>query len=47
MTIHDPTFDVSPFEVLHRLEKKFVCAPGECGSYSSVGYMLLGLVLVH
>ena len=47
VTVNDPTFDVSPYEVLHRLGKTFVCPPGECGSYSSVGYMLLGLVLVH
>jgi hypothetical protein len=38
---------LGPFELLHLLRKKFVCAPGTCGHYASPGYELLGLVLVH
>ena len=25
--------------------KTFICEPGECGAYSSVGYEILGLIL--
>jgi len=39
--------EVTPFDLLHRLNKTFVCQPGRCGLYSSTGYELLGLALVH
>eukprot|EP00039_Didymoeca_costata_P031066 m.32957 g.32957 ORF g.32957 m.32957 type:complete len:527 (-) comp8472_c0_seq1:3912-5492(-) len=46
-TLENPTFDISPFELLHRLNKTFVCPPGECGEYASTGFELLGLALVY
>jgi len=47
VTINDPTFDVSPFDLLHRLNKSWVCPPGECGEYASTGFELLGLALAQ
>lgn len=44
MTINNPGWDVSPLEVIRRLDKRFLCRPGTCGAYSSTGFMLLGLV---
>merc|ERR1711934_452621 len=40
-------YDVTPFDLLHRLRKHFVCTPGTCGNYASPSYELLGLALVH
>lgn len=42
----NPDGDWSPWDILHALDKTFVCPPGECGVYSSVGFELLGLALV-
>ena len=47
VTLNDPTYDVTPFDLLHRLSKRFVCTPGTCGNYASPSYELLGLALVH
>eukprot|EP00040_Diaphanoeca_grandis_P021185 m.112851 g.112851 ORF g.112851 m.112851 type:complete len:518 (-) comp28222_c1_seq2:50-1603(-) len=44
-TWEHPDEDWSPFDILHRLNKTFVCAPGTCGKYASPGYELLGLAL--
>jgi len=41
-----PDGDWTPFDILHALDKRFVCPPGMCGVYSSVGFELLGLALV-
>ena len=44
-TFEHPHRDWGPFDILHALNKEFICAPGTCGSYSSPGYELLGLAL--
>ena len=37
--------DITPYDYLHRWAlKPLLCAPGTCGSYSSIGYVLLGMV---
>lgn len=36
---------LGPIELLHALNKSWVCDPGTCGSYASPGYELLGLAL--
>jgi len=46
-TINDPQVDVTPFDLLHRLNKSWVCEPGTCGLYASTGFELLGLALVN
>lgn len=41
-----PDQDWSPFDILHRLNKTFVCGgPNTCGHYASPGYDILGLAL--
>jgi hypothetical protein len=35
----------TPFDILHQLDKKWLCAPGTCGAYASPGYDILGLAL--
>jgi CubicO group peptidase (beta-lactamase class C family) len=37
--------DFSPFDFLHTVNTTALCTPGTCGSYSSVGFVLLGLIL--
>jgi D-alanyl-D-alanine carboxypeptidase len=44
-TYANPTQDWNPFDIIHALNKTFVCVPGTCGYYSSAGYELLGLAL--
>eukprot|EP00662_Eupelagonemidae_sp_cell21_P058232 gene58232-biopygen33764 len=46
-TLRHPAHDVSPFDLLHRLNKTWVCQPGTCGEYASTGFELLGLALAH
>lgn len=36
-----------PFDILHALNKTFICPPGTCGAYASPGYELLGLALCN
>ena len=38
---------VSPFDLLHRLNKTWVCPPGTCGEYASTGFEILGLALAE
>lgn len=40
-----PSYDITPFDILHLCQKDFACIPGECGRYSSTGYVVLGLLL--
>lgn len=47
VTFFDGTHDVSPFELLHRMNKSWTCDPGTCGVYASTGFELLGLVLAE
>ena len=47
VTFFDGTHDVSPFELLHRMNKSWTCVPGTCGVYASTGFELLGLVLAE
>jgi CubicO group peptidase (beta-lactamase class C family) len=47
VTLDEPNHDVSPFEILHRMEKKFASPPGTHWTYASTGYELLGLALAH
>ena len=44
-TFKNPPRDYTPFDMIENFNKSFVCAPGRCSYYSSVGYELLGLVL--
>ena len=37
----------TPYDILHQLNKAWVCAPGTCGEYASPGYVLLGLALAE
>tara|TARA_B110000208_G_scaffold177512_1_gene224759 strand:+ start:250 stop:1251 length:1002 start_codon:yes stop_codon:yes gene_type:complete len=47
VTENDPTLDITPFDLLHRLDKHFICDPGSCGKYASTGFELLGLLLAQ
>ena len=47
VTLHDGGHDVSPYELLWRQNKTFMCAPGACGQYCSTGFELLGLALAQ
>ena len=40
-TLRNPTKDYSPLDYLYGLNKKWVCDPGACEYYSSVGMSLL------
>jgi CubicO group peptidase (beta-lactamase class C family) len=42
-----PSYDITPFDILHICQKDFACYPGECGRYSSTGYVLLGFLLLN
>lgn len=44
-TIDHPNEDFEVLDYLHTLNKTFVCNPGECEYYSSVGVQILALVL--
>eukprot|EP00041_Stephanoeca_diplocostata_P034602 m.1187531 g.1187531 ORF g.1187531 m.1187531 type:complete len:94 (+) comp24549_c0_seq8:968-1249(+) len=44
-TLLHPDVDVTPFDLLHRMNKSWVCPPGTCGEYASTGFEILGLVL--
>ena len=44
-TYAHPNEDWTPFDILHALNKTFICQPGTCGAYASPGYELLGLAL--
>ena len=46
-TIKNAGEDLGPFELLHIANKTFVCEPKACGYYSSIGYVLLGLILTE
>ena len=37
--------DYEPLDFLYALDKTFLCNPGDCLAYSSVGYIILGLAL--
>ena len=45
-TIAHPHEDKTPLQLLQEVNKTFLCAPGACAAYTSVGYALLGFVLV-
>ena len=36
-TIFEPSRDVTPYDLLHRLNKSFFCEPGTCGRYGAGG----------
>ena len=44
-TINHPNEDFEPLDYLHTLNKTWVCKPGECEYYSSVGVQILALAL--
>eukprot|EP00040_Diaphanoeca_grandis_P044761 m.13476 g.13476 ORF g.13476 m.13476 type:complete len:492 (-) comp9745_c0_seq1:116-1591(-) len=45
-TWEHPNQDWSPFDMLHKMNKTWVCGgPGICGHYASTGYEILGLAL--
>ena len=39
--------DLDPIWILKNANRSFICEPGECGRYSSLNYVLLGLVLAQ
>jgi D-alanyl-D-alanine carboxypeptidase len=45
-TIANPGEDKTPIEMLYEVNKEWLCLPGSCSAYSSIGYTLLGFVLV-
>lgn len=47
VTEDDPTFDVTPYDLLHVQNKTWCCPPGTCGKYASTGFELLGLLLAQ
>ena len=47
LTLKDPNYDVTPYEILRHLRKELECEPGTCGLYSSPGFELLGLALAE
>jgi hypothetical protein len=47
VTLTEPDYSVSPFELLHRFNKTWIADPGQKEYYSSVGYELLGLALAQ
>ena len=42
-----PGYDMPPQEFLHVVNKSFVCAPGTCLVYSSINFVLAGMVLAQ
>lgn len=40
-TLDNPDKDISPLDYLWQLDKKWICEPGTCEYYSSVGMSLL------
>jgi len=46
-TYSHPDQDITPMDYLHTVNKTFMYAPGTGGAYSSIGFELLGFVLVH
>eukprot|EP00756_Hemistasia_phaeocysticola_P000781 Hpha_TRINITY_DN10562_c0_g1::TRINITY_DN10562_c0_g1_i1::g.31279::m.31279 len=46
-TLTHPNSDLTPLDYLHMANKTLLCDPGTCGSYSSIGYLVLGLALTH
>lgn len=47
VTLNEPHHEVSPFEILHRMNKNWASEPGTHWGYASTGYELLGLALTH
>lgn len=47
ITLDQPAHDVTPIDLVNRLNKTFLCKPGECYKYASTGYELLGLALTE
>ena len=37
----------TPYDIIHQLNKAWVCKPGACGEYASPGYVILGLALAQ
>mmetsp|Transcript_13367 Transcript_13367/g.42286 ORF Transcript_13367/g.42286 Transcript_13367/m.42286 type:complete len:553 (-) Transcript_13367:231-1889(-) len=46
-TFSHPNADVTVFDFLHEANKTMLCPPSTCGAYSSINYMILGLVLAQ
>ena len=44
-TFTHPDSDRTPFDYLATVNKTLLCDPGECCAYSSIGYILLGLLI--
>jgi len=40
-----PSYDLTPLDILHICQKDFACKPGDCGRYSSTGFVILGFLL--
>jgi CubicO group peptidase (beta-lactamase class C family) len=46
-TLDYPQWDITPYDYLAIQDKKWACAPGTCSIYSSINYLLLGLLLCN
>ena len=46
-TLKNPSKDYSPLDYLWNLNKKWVCNPGTCEYYSSVGMSLLSFAVAQ
>jgi len=44
---NNPQFDVSPFDMLHQVNKTLWFSPGNGSAYSTTGFQLLGLALAN
>ena len=46
-TWNHPDGDISPLDYVWECNKTFLCQPGDCMFYSSIGFELLGFVLAQ
>lgn len=46
-TLNNPDKDIEPIDYLYRLNKTSICPVNTCGYYSSVNYILLGMVMAQ
>jgi CubicO group peptidase (beta-lactamase class C family) len=44
-SLRNPTRDIGPFELIHAMRKSLIYPPGTTGSYSSMNFVFLGLIL--
>ena len=47
LTFNNPSLDLGPYDYLYMQNKTLACDPGTCMYYSSINYILAGLVLAQ